>query len=192
MSTYYNKKSDEIPIGTEFKLNVHMDPVDGKHLGDDDVDYTCSYDSLTKSIVTTGDKSSNIVRIYLYNAYDIRIWKVGKADSVRVRPKLNTFYQISHDFRGFTNKVVWNGSVVYNTNSSTAHTATDNVVIFKEYSYIRKGKIASLKITNINDEVVLDMIPVRIEQVGYMFDRVSGELFGNSGTGDFVLGNDIT
>jgi hypothetical protein len=34
MSTYYNKKSEEIPIGSEFKLNVHMDPVDGKHLGD--------------------------------------------------------------------------------------------------------------------------------------------------------------
>lgn len=43
MSTYYNKKSEEIPIGTEFKLNVHMDPVDGKHLGDDDVDFTCSF-----------------------------------------------------------------------------------------------------------------------------------------------------
>jgi hypothetical protein len=43
MSTYYNKKSEEIPIGSEFKLNVHMDPVDGKHLGDDDVDFTCSF-----------------------------------------------------------------------------------------------------------------------------------------------------
>lgn len=156
------------------------------------LDYTCSYDALTQSIVTTGDKSSNIVRIYLYNAYHIQIWKVGKAVSVRVYPKLNTFYQISHDFRGFTNKVVWNGSVVYNTNSSTAHTATDNVVIFKEYSYIRKGKIASLKITNINDEVVLDMIPVRVGTVGYMYDKVSKQMFSNAGTGSFTLGPDVT
>lgn len=43
MSTYYNKKSEEIPIGTKFKLNVHMDPVDGVHLGDDEVDFTCSF-----------------------------------------------------------------------------------------------------------------------------------------------------
>ena len=33
-------------------------------------------------------------------------------------------------------------------------------------------------------------IPVRVGQVGYMYDRVSGKLFGNSGTGEFVLGPD--
>lgn len=36
----------------------------------------------------------------------------------------------------------------------------------------------------------LDLIPVRVGQVGMMYDRVSGELFGNDGTGDFILGND--
>ena len=41
------------------------------------------------------------------------------------------------------------------------------------------------------DNVVLDMIPVRVGQVGYMYDKVSGQLFGNSGTGNFILGNDI-
>jgi hypothetical protein len=35
-----------------------------------------------------------------------------------------------------------------------------------------------------------DLIPVRVGQVGYMYDRVSGELFGNAGTGAFTLGND--
>lgn len=28
--------------------------------------------------------------------------------------------------------------------------------------------------------------------VGYMYDRVSGELFGNAGTGAFVIGPDKT
>ena len=37
----------------------------------------------------------------------------------------------------------------------------------------------------------LDLIPVRVGQVGYMYDRESKQLFGNSGTGDFVLGQDI-
>lgn len=42
------------------------------------------------------------------------------------------------------------------------------------------------------DSVVLDAIPVRKGQVGLMYDRVSGELFGNSaGTGAFVIGPDI-
>ena len=38
--------------------------------------------------------------------------------------------------------------------------------------------------------LVRSFIPVRIGQTGYLFDRVSGQLFGNAGTGDFVLGPD--
>jgi len=41
-----------------------------------------------------------------------------------------------------------------------------------------------------NGVKIMDMIPVRIGQVGYMFDKVSGELFGNEGTGSFTYGND--
>lgn len=39
--------------------------------------------------------------------------------------------------------------------------------------------------------MMLDFIPVRVGQVGYLYDRVSGQLFGNAGTGDFILGPDI-
>lgn len=35
-----------------------------------------------------------------------------------------------------------------------------------------------------------DSIPVRVGTVGYLYDRVTGKLFGNAGTGDFVLGPD--
>ena len=38
----------------------------------------------------------------------------------------------------------------------------------------------------------MDLIPVRVGQVGYMYDKVSRQLFGNSGTGNFILGNDKT
>lgn len=41
------------------------------------------------------------------------------------------------------------------------------------------------------DELIRDYIPVRVGNVGYMYDQVSGQLFGNSGTGDFILGPDI-
>jgi hypothetical protein len=37
----------------------------------------------------------------------------------------------------------------------------------------------------------VDLIPVRVGNIGYMYDRVSGQLFGNAGTGEFVLGSDI-
>ena len=38
--------------------------------------------------------------------------------------------------------------------------------------------------------MVHDLIPVRVGTVGYMYDRVSGLLFGNDGTGDFIVGPD--
>ena len=42
-----------------------------------------------------------------------------------------------------------------------------------------------------NGVKVLDFIPVRVGQTGYMYDKVSGKLFGNDGTDDFILGPDI-
>lgn len=39
--------------------------------------------------------------------------------------------------------------------------------------------------------LVRDFIPVRVGQIGYLYDQISGNLFGNLGTGNFVLGNDI-
>lgn len=45
--------------------------------------------------------------------------------------------------------------------------------------------------TAYNDGVkVMDLIPVRKNGVGYMYDKVSGELFGNDGTGIFGIGPD--
>ena len=50
-------------------------------------------------------------------------------------------------------------------------------------------KIKSFVVTD--GTTMIDLIPVRIGNVGYMYDRVSGQLFGNSGEGQFVLGPDI-
>ena len=49
--------------------------------------------------------------------------------------------------------------------------------------------IYSIKIWD-NNILVRDLIPVRKGNIGYMYDRVSGQLFGNQGTGDFVIGPD--
>ena len=42
-----------------------------------------------------------------------------------------------------------------------------------------------------NGVFVRDYIPVRKGTVGYLYDRVSGKLFGNAGTGAFTYGNDL-
>ena len=41
-----------------------------------------------------------------------------------------------------------------------------------------------------NNQKIIDLIPVRVDTTGYMYDKVSKQLFGNAGTGDFILGPD--
>ena len=55
---------------------------------------------------------------------------------------------------------------------------------------ISQNKWAYVKIYE-NNVLVRDMIPVRVGQVGYMYDKISGELFGNQGSGNFTLGPDV-
>lgn len=51
------------------------------------------------------------------------------------------------------------------------------------------GRIFYLQISQ-NGELLRDYIPVRVGTTGYLYDKVSGELFGNQGTGNFILGPD--
>lgn len=51
-------------------------------------------------------------------------------------------------------------------------------------------RIAHLRIY-VGTTLVRDLIPVRVGQTGYMYDRVSRKLFGNKGTGAFNLGPDV-
>ena len=56
---------------------------------------------------------------------------------------------------------------------------------------VLKMKVHSIYIKNGNN-VIFDAIPVRVGTTGYLYDKISGTLFGNAGTGDFTLGPDKT
>lgn len=80
--------------------------------------------------------------------------------------------------------------------SGVDNLSTVPVPIFSWYDFYSRGMeysenypLKSFYIKN-NGVLVLDMIPVRVGQVGYMYDKVSGQLFGNDGTGAFILGQD--
>ena len=54
-----------------------------------------------------------------------------------------------------------------------------------------KLRIASFQLwNNSGADLAFDGISVRVGQVGYLYDRVSGTLFGNAGTGAFTIGPD--
>jgi len=62
----------------------------------------------------------------------------------------------------------------------------------RDSTYKFVGRIYSLSVRNENGDAIIDFIPVRVGQVGYMYDRVSGKLFGNNaGTGEFIIGQDV-
>lgn len=62
----------------------------------------------------------------------------------------------------------------------------------EEFGLNRRNSKAKHKFYKVffDDVLMLDLIPVRKGNVGYMYDRVSGELFGNAGTGNFIVGPD--
>lgn len=74
----------------------------------------------------------------------------------------------------------------YDSNDSTSAIiiggmTSTNYTYFKLYSF----RIDKAGVTE------LDLIPVRVGAEGFMYDRVSGRLFGNAGTGRFIVGPDV-
>lgn len=82
------------------------------------------------------------------------------------------------------------------TKITNLYTTNQNYFIFVRKAesgatQTRPGRFKFFKIWN-NGALVRDFIPVRVGTIGYMYDKVSKQLFENAGTGDFVLGPDVT
>ena len=99
----------------------------------------------------------------------------------------------------FTIEMDSNGAVVNNNlirfEQASYFTVPRTLLLFANHFNTGPGDFATAKMFSFriwqNSELVRDYIPVRIGQVGYMYDNVSGQFFGNEGTGEFVLGPDI-
>lgn len=79
--------------------------------------------------------------------------------------------------------------------SSSAFSNTVNIILFGmnnngSVTPQQGMRIKSYKLYS-NASLLQDMIPVRVGTDGYMYDKVSKTLFGNAGTGDFILGSDV-
>lgn len=89
----------------------------------------------------------------------------------------------------------YQGNTILSSTENLSTYSTTPIMLFKCYSgsnwVNNRGttRIYSCKIYNNGN--IMDLIPVRVGQVGYMYDKVSGQLFANAGTGNFTLGPDI-
>lgn len=170
------------------------------------------------SYIDTGMKASGILHIktYLVDFFSSAagFWPFGVRDAYN-----NNGYGIFVASNTGKLNVAYNGSTsVFNTYTSypqscwvemksgsikvgsTTHTFTAktftssyNVILFglnNGGSLLRR----SIKIgkTFIYDgTTMMYLIPVRVGQVGYFYDKISGTLIGNAGTGNFTLGPDV-
>lgn len=105
----------------------------------------------------------------------------------------NVWLTINADYH----KATINGSTATTSASAFNPTSDVEIAIFARHLVYSQNtydnyvsmRLESFRITKGGD-LVFDGIPVRVGQVGYLYDRVTETLFGNAGTGDFILGND--
>ena len=83
----------------------------------------------------------------------------------------------------------------YNINGVTGSLSmtegSENTAPLSVFGELFKGNFYYFKMYK-SDELALDLIPVRVGTTGFMYDKVSDELFGNEGTGSFILGPEKT
>lgn len=114
--------------------------------------------------------------------------------SIRFAYSTNTWYTVDIDASNGTYNI--NGTTGTFTPVSGSVTAHANYGIFGRLggnvaTQIRTGNndIAYIQLSR-SGVLLRDYIPVRVGTTGYLYDKVSGQLFGNAGTGSFILGND--
>jgi hypothetical protein len=118
----------------------------------------------------------------------IRHFSTGRAAELLFNPSVNTWYTLTVTSDGV--------STIDNFTATSRPTAEidgneKNLWLWKRRNGTSPfyGSIRRFYIKN-NGVMKLDLIPVRVGNVGYMYDKVSGQLFGNAGTGNFILGPD--
>ena len=100
--------------------------------------------------------------------------------------ELNRKFEIYSFLHSGDQKFSVDGQVIM-TAADTPDLKEDTTVVLFGRSTVRLYNVELLK----NGVKLRDFIPVRVGEVGYMYDQVSGELFGNAGSGSFILGPDI-
>lgn len=120
----------------------------------------------SKAYNVTGDKTPNKIKLFEINSSECNYTDLSSGDTVNINIDLDLSYEGNRNILLFAvNRV--------------------NPYFFSSY------RLLSFQIKNKTDKTILELIPVRVGDEGFMYDRVSGKLFGNSGTGRFILGPDI-
>lgn len=89
--------------------------------------------------------------------------------------------------------MTYNGDAAYSIRATAVSQLGNAYILGSPVSGMRRlyGKFYGYKHFE-GSALVRDLIPVRMKGVGYAYDRVSGALLGNQGTGAFIIGPDAS
>ena len=130
------------------------------------------------------------------NTFSGRQWNLcrnGNAGKWRLRCETQVLdteipINIRHKIKMFQGEVFCDNVKIGEISRNTMTTNSRYTQLFS--SRYAETVVYSLRLYDINGVMIVDAIPVRVGQTGYMYDKVSGQLFGNAGTGSFILGPD--
>ena len=124
------------------------------------------------------------------------MWRFDNFGSSRSGPVVDTDTRYSVSL--VDGKTTVNG-VEMETPVPTGHSSGATVYIFAGHRPQASGGVefqSSIRLYSLKfyqyGVLAADYRPVRVGDIGYLYDRVSGELFGNAGTGAFIIGTDKT
>lgn len=167
------------------------------------LDISIEFTDATSTQGVFGSRNATIGRYDSCNAFILAQnifrpdWAAGggsASDNITISP--NTIYDIS-----ITRGALTINGQAYTYSSTVSADQTHDFLLFNftnasdsPFSAGLKGKIRYAKLY-LNNVLVRDMTPVRFtnelgQSEGAMYDRVSGQLFRNQGTGAFIIGPD--
>ena len=124
------------------------------------------------------------------------MWRFDNFGSSRSGPVVDTDTRYSVSL--VDGKTTVNG-VEVETPVPTGHSSGATVYIFAGHRPQASGGVelqSSIRLYSLKfyqyGLLAADYRPVRVGDIGYLYDRVSGQLFGNAGTGAFIIGPDKT
>lgn len=170
-----------------------------------DMDFSFTEIATSANNALTGNytiKSNKSYRNFLFVGSD-RKWKIGYGDGTsgvlvsNITASTNVDYKIIVIIGYGVQNITINGNNVLSASYVNSYISNLPFAIFGTYNpdlgirntsniKLKKYKLA----LNTQDNVVFDGVPVVKDNIGYLYDKVTGQLFGNQGAGNFILGQD--
>ena len=91
-----------------------------------------------------------------------------------------------YTFKFDDTEYIW-GSDTFTNSGATGSTNTAQLQLFGRGSQGVRARIYNFYVKK-DGVKILDLVPVKVDGVGYMFDKLTHTLYGNLGTGDFIIG----